>query len=258
MRPPLRILDTGQKPAHWNVAMTAALAELHASGDTCDTVRFHRYPACVLLGAGQDIACAADAEYCQQAGIAIARRVTGGGAVYMSPRMLAWDVVVERAAGGGDLQGVAHRVCTGVAAGLSRLGVKARFRAPNDVEIGGRKVSGSSGYAAGHSAVLQGTVLVQDDVPAMARSLRLPEALLREHVTSLEAEAGAAPAFSAIMQGIIAGLARSLGCEPVRADARPSELALCETLLRAEIGTDAYVTGSSAVPDEGRTCRAGY
>ena len=68
---PCRILDTGLRPARWNVAMTAALAELHAQdGDVGDTVRFHRYPACVLLGRSQDIEHAADVEYCRRAGIA--------------------------------------------------------------------------------------------------------------------------------------------------------------------------------------------
>src|SRR5262249_49665733 len=147
----------------------------HGTGAIGDTVRFHRYPACVLLGAGRHVPIAADMDHCGRAGIAVARRVTGGGAVYMSPGMLAWDVVIDRAACGGTLDRLTREVCGGVAAGLSRLGAKARFRPPNDIEMGGRKVSGSSGYAAGRSAVLQGTVLLTDETPVMARALRLPE-----------------------------------------------------------------------------------
>ncbi len=157
----MRILDTGLMPARWNIAMTAALSELHGKGLIPDTVRFHRYPACVLLGRGQDIEASADVAYCRRQQIEITRRVTGGGAVFMSPRMLAWDVVVDRRAWGGDLASVTRRICEGVAAGLSRLGAVARFRAPNDIEISGRKVSGSGGYVEGRSAVLQGTVLAE-------------------------------------------------------------------------------------------------
>ena len=90
MKQPLRILDTGLKDARWNIAMTAALAELHAEGRIQDTVRLHRYPPCVLLGRSQTMECAADLDHCRRAGVALARRVTGGGAVFMSPRMLAW------------------------------------------------------------------------------------------------------------------------------------------------------------------------
>ena len=228
--------------------MTAALAEMHAQGEAADTVRFHRYPACVLLGAGQNVESAADEGYCRGAGVEIARRVTGGGAVYMSPDMLAWDVVVHRGAGLGDLEDITRNVCAGVAAGLSRLGVEASFRTPNDIAIGDRKVSGSSGYTAGRSAVLQGTVLIADDIPAMARALRLPETALRERVTCLQAEIGTAPALPAIMESIAIGLAEVLRREPVPAQVHSDELTLCEALLRDEIGTDRYVASRNAVP----------
>jgi lipoate-protein ligase A len=241
----LRIVDTDLAPARWNVAMTAALVELRSTDAVGDTVRFHRYPACVLVGAGQDLSLAADMDHCRRTGIAIARRVTGGGAVYMSPAMLAWDVVVDRAArGGGTLETVTRRVCGGVAAGLSRLGATACFRPPNDVAIRGRKVSGSGGYAAGRSAVLQGTVLLTDETAAMAPALRLPEPALRERTTCLEAEIGAAPALRSVVDAITEGLAETFDCEAVPGRLHPDEIALCEALLRNEIGSaDAYVLG---------------
>jgi lipoate-protein ligase A len=241
-----RIVDTGLEPAGWNVAMTAALAELHSRDAIGDTVRFHRYPVCVLVGAGQDTLSAADLGYCQHAGIAVARRVTGGGAVYMSPTMLAWDVVVERAACGGVLDAMTRRVCGGVAAGLSRLGAKARFRPPNDIEIGGRKVSGSSGYTVGRSAVLQGTVLLADETTAMAAALRLPEPVLRERTTSLEIEIGAAPSFATAVDAITEGLAEAFDCKAVPGRVNQDEIALCEALLRDEIGIDRYTCGHTA------------
>jgi lipoate-protein ligase A len=191
---------------------------------------------------------AADVAYCRGAGIEIARRVTGGGAVYMSPGMLAWDVLVDRLELGQDLAAATAGVCGGVAAGLSRLGLTARFRGPNDIQVGGRKISGSAGYIAGRVAVLQGTVLVADDVPVMARALRLPEAALRERVTCLAAELGASPALPAIVDCMTVGLAAALGCEPAPSQPRDDELALCNKLLCEEIGTDAYVAGCATAP----------
>jgi lipoate-protein ligase A len=244
----VRILDTGLSPARWNVAMTAALAELHDTGAIGDTVRFHRYSASVLIGAGEDVRQVVDTEHCRRAGIAIARRVTGGGAVYMSPAMLAWDAVVHRSACGGDLDGVTRVLCRGVAAGLSRLGASACFRPPNDIAIGARKVSGSGGYAAGRNAVLQGTVLIADEVAAMARALRLPETALRERTTCLEAEIGAGPSMASVVAAVTEGLARALDCEAASGRILPRELALCATLLGDEIGADTFVLDGTAAP----------
>jgi lipoate-protein ligase A len=245
MSSPVRILDTGLRPARWNVAMTAALAELHAKGRSPDTVRFHRYPACVLLGRSQDIEAVSDIDYCRRYGIDIARRITGGGAVFISPRMLAWDVVLDRSAFGGNLEAVTRGLCQGVAAGLSRLGVAASFRAPNDIEIGGRKVSGSSGYAEGRSVALQGTVLTCDDALTMARALRIPETALRSRITSLEEALGEVPSLVSIIASITRGIAEALDREPAPGCLGTEEMALCEALLRAEIGTEAFVSGGA-------------
>jgi lipoate---protein ligase len=247
MKQVIRILDTGLRPARWNVAMTAALAELHGRGRVPDTVRFHRYPACVLLGRNQAIDTAVDLGYFEREGIETARRVTGGGAVFMSARMLAWDVAVDRRDFGGSFELVTHTLCRGVAAGLSRLGVRARFRAPNDIEIGGRKVSGSSGYAEGRSVLLQGTVLAGDDVPAMATALRIPEAALRGKVTSLEEALGEVPSSASIVACITRGIAEALRREPATGHPLLEEAALCEALLRAEIGTEAFVSGAAGI-----------
>ena len=118
--------------------------------------------------------------------------------------------------------------------------MKARFRAPNDIEIGGRKVSGSSGYAAGRSAVLQGTVLVggrrrRDGArPALARG-----GVARADDVSRGRDRRSAGLAARSSQCITIGLAEALGRDARARTSAQDELALCEALLRDEIGTDA-------------------
>ena len=77
--------------------------------------------------------------------------------------------------------------------GISSLGVDAKFRPRNDIEVAGRKISGTGGTIDGHSVMYQGTVLVEFDVEKMLRVLRIPAEKLndkaiasaRERVTSL-------------------------------------------------------------------------
>src|SRR5262249_40109288 len=141
------------------------------------------------------------------------------------------------------LEAITRRIGEGIAAGLSRLGVAARFRAPNDVEIGGRKVSGSSGYAGRRSAVLQGTILLTDEIAIMARALHLPESSRRRSTTCLAEACGRVPLLWQVMLAVIRGLAETLGREPLMQPPSASEAACCEALLRQEIGADAFVFG---------------
>ena len=242
---PLRLLDTGLMPARWNVAMTATLIERHARRQIPDTLRLHRYHTSVLLGAGQQADEAADLDHCRLSGIDIARRVTGGGAVFMAPEMLAWDLIVDRARLGGHRAVVTARLCSGIARGLSRLGVDARFRPPNDIVIGRHKVSGSSGYASGRSVALQGTVMIGNDLPTMAAALRIPLAELRSRVTCLNNHVSGELDAANVSQCVVSGLIEALEDEFIRSSPTDDEIGDCETLLRNEIGLDEFVLGKA-------------
>jgi lipoate-protein ligase A len=242
----IRIIDTGLAPARWNVAMTAALVRLHSTGETPDTVRFHRYRACVLIGHGQRLSQTVDVAYCRRRGIEIARRVTGGGAVFMGPRMLAWDVVLGRASHADNLQGLTRLICEAVAVSLARLGASARFEPPNSITIDGAKISGSSGYLDGPSAVLQGTVLIEDDAAEMATALGMSETRLRQQVSCLAASLQPAPPLADVQSGLSAGLVARLQRTPVPARPSDAELALGDKLLSEEIGAEEYVAGAEA------------
>src|SRR5580704_6583274 len=92
----LRVIDTGLQPPRWNIAMTAALAELYGAGEIPDTLRFQRFQPCVLVGRNQDIRREVRLDCCRQKGVALARRLTGGGAVYMDAGILSWEIVAGR------------------------------------------------------------------------------------------------------------------------------------------------------------------
>jgi lipoate---protein ligase len=246
MMTPLRILDTGLESASWNVAMTATLVELHRNLRIPDTLRFHRYPLCVLLGRSQDGCRVADTDFCRHESIEVVRRVTGGGAVFMSPRMLAWDVVVDRRFWGGGLADVSRGICGGIVRGLSHLGVIGLFRPPNAIVIGERKISGSSGYVEGRSVVLQGTLLISDEVPTMAKALRIPETVLRAQTTCLTSVLANPLSLDALKAVLSQGLTEALQRRPNIERASLEELSYCAALLREEIARDEFVPRPSA------------
>ena len=238
----LRVVDTGVRPSRWNIAATAALTEFHRAGTIPDTVRFHQYPRSVLIGRHQELGREVDVEACRRRGVEIARRVTGGGAVYMSPAILAWDVVSGRSRLGTDLREAASRMAAIIAGGLRRLDLQARANAAGGVEIDGQKVSGSSGSFDGPTVLLQGTLLIDFDRADMAH-------LLKAHasrVASLADFLGRVPSVQDVRSALLAEMSEAWRAPPAAEDLGPEELALADALLATEIGTEAFVIGETA------------
>jgi lipoate---protein ligase len=243
----LRVIDTGLRLPRWNIAMTAALAEFHSAGEIPDTLRFQRFQPCVLVGRNQNIQREVRLDRCREKGVALARRVTGGGAVYMDAGILSWEIVADRRRFGADLAAAAEKICTVVASGLARLGVPARFCPPNAIEAEGRKISGASGYFEGATLVYEGTVLVDFDPHEMAEMLRPRDASgaagPAHRVTSIAAILGYAPAIDDLQRAIVASMSDCFGFRIKNEAPSDRELALAGRLHAEEFGTDRFVMG---------------
>lgn len=245
----VRVIDTGVRPARWNLAMTAALAAAHRAGSGEVTLRFQRFPPSVLMGRHQVLHDAVDVEACRRRGVEIARRPTGGGAVYMAPGILAWDVVADRQRFGGRLALAAAAIGSGVAAGLSHLGAAAEFLPPNDVRCRGRKLCGTSGYVEGATLVFQGTVLIEFDAAAMAEVLILPgmtAGMLGKALIGLSEALERMPREGEVEGALADRIASTLGLRFAPDAPRAEEIALADRLHALEFGTDAFVTGEEA------------
>ena len=176
-----RVLDTGLRPAAQNIALDRALLEARQAGEIASTLRFLRFAPSALLGVDQSAGQAIDAEYCRANNIAIQRRVTGGGAVYTDETQLDWELFLDRTeTGGADLAAIAKRICHAAATAVSALGVDARYRPRNDIEVDGRRIAGGSGVFDGAALLYQGTLQIDLDVAKTLRVLRVPAAILSD------------------------------------------------------------------------------
>jgi lipoate-protein ligase A len=64
-------------------------------------------------------------------------------------------------------------LCLPVITALAMLGLKADFRPRNDIEINGKKISGTGGTESDDAFLFQGTMLVDFDVNTMLKALRI-------------------------------------------------------------------------------------
>ena len=134
---------------------------------------------------------------------------------------MGWEVICDKAFFQVQIptMGLFRTLCTPVVLALDRMGLKAEFRPRNDIEINGRKISGTGGTDSKNAFLFQGTLLTDFDVDTMLRALRVPVEKLkakeidsvRERVTCLKWELEALPPLEEVKAAICYGFERHLG-----------------------------------------------
>ena len=246
-----RIIDTGVREGRANIAFDPALIELRQKERVPDTIRFMRFPPTALIGRHQDLSREIDLDFCAERGIGIVRRVTGGGAIYLDEGQLGWELVFHRSSLGiASLPDLAAAICNAAAAGLRELGVAAKFRPRNDIEVDGRKISGTGGFFDGDVLIYQGTVLVDMNPAQMVRALNIPAAKLAKHdldtaeqrvVTLKELLGDELPDLETIKAALVRGFETHLGLTAVAGEITDAEEALAAQYFDEEIGSDEFV-----------------
>jgi lipoate-protein ligase A len=254
-----RLLDTPPMSAARNMALDQVVLRARSEDRVPNTLRFMQVrPRAVLVGFHQSVEQEVRLEYCKRNGIEINRRITGGGALFFDESQIGWEIYASRDTPGipRKVEALYRKMCEGAVFGLERLGIKARFRPKNDIEVGRRKISGTGGTFEGDAFLFQGTLLVDFDAGTMLRALRIPIEKLKDkevravkrRVTWLSEELGAAPSSRAIKKALAEGFARSL-CARFRAGGlTPYEKRLFKTTL-PRFRSDEWVFGIRRPPE---------
>jgi len=235
-----RLLDTPPMTAAENMALDDTLLELKGEGKTPNSIRFLQFsPRAVLLGFHQSVQEQVRTEYCHCQGIHINRRITGGGAIFFDESQLGWEVICNKAFFNVRIpnERLFKTLCDPVVMALALLGVKASFRPRNDLEVDGRKISGTGGTESDGAFLFQGTMLTDFDVDTMLKALRIPVEKLKakeidsvkERVTCLKWELGDTPEIAEIKKAIRIGFERGLNIV-----LEPGELTSAEQKLYEE------------------------
>jgi lipoate-protein ligase A len=246
-----RIIDTGVREGRANIAFDAALIEERQAGHVPDTIRFLSFPPTALIGRHQDLSREIDLDYCAKHRIGTVRRITGGGAIYLDEGQLGWELVFHRASLGiAALPDIAREICNAAAAGLQALGVDAKFRPRNDIEVGGRKISGTGGFYDGDVLIYQGTVLVDLNPQRMVNALRVPQGKLAKRdldsaaqrvVTLKELLGPNTPDLELIKIALLKGFKDVLGIEAEYGAITEGEEELARRYFDEEIGTEEFL-----------------
>src|SRR5512136_2581619 len=217
-----RLLDTGPRSGAENMALDEVLLELKAGERIPHALRFLQFSnPTVLVGHHQSVEEEVRLDYCRAHGIDLNRRLTGGGALYWGKNELGWEIYISKKDPRipSRIEDLYRKMGEAAALGLRHLGIHAYFRPRNDIEIQGRKISGTGGTELSGAILFQGTLLVDFDVDEMLRSLRIPTEKLqdkeiesvKERVTCLKRELGRTPPMQTIKWALAKGFQEAFG-----------------------------------------------
>lgn len=178
-----RLLDTGHLTAAENMALDDIILEAVANHLAPNTLRFLQFsPPAALVGYHQDIEHEIRLDYVKSKGIDFNRRITGGGALLFDEKVLGWEIVASRKSipSYTNVEALFQLMCKGAIDALKEMGVQATYRPKNDIEVEGKKISGTGGVERKDAFLFQGTLLVDFDVEMMIKALRIPIAKLKD------------------------------------------------------------------------------
>ncbi|MBQ8416736.1 MAG: lipoate--protein ligase [Clostridia bacterium] len=130
----------------------------------------------VVIGKNQNAYAEIDLPLAKEQNIRIARRITGGGAVYHDLGNLNYTFISgARESGGLDF---AH-FCAPVIKAMEKMGVSLTLSGRNDLLLDQKKVSGNAQYTANGRTLHHGTLLFDSDLGVLRRILRTDKDKIR-------------------------------------------------------------------------------
>lgn len=238
-----RLVDSGVVEPTESAALDEAILEAHALGGVPNTLHFYRRAApTVSIGYFQKVAETVDLAECERLGVAVIRRRSGGSSIYTDSGQLIFGLIVHESDLPRGREESFRFVCTAVARALGSLGVGAYFRPKNDIEVGGRKVSGSAQLISRGSVLHHGTVLVDTDTASMDALLKVDRSKRptitkpSDRVVTLASILGRRPDMDSVKEAIVRELASAFSCSLERSPLSAKETDLVRSLVSERYG----------------------
>jgi len=194
----------------------------------------------VCIGYHQELDMEVDTEYCRVNNLPVVRRVLGGGAVYLDSNQLFYQVIARRSEPEvpGSIEEIFKTFLAAPAKTYNDLGIPAQYRAINDIEVDGRKISGSGATEIGTSAILTGNIIFDFNFDEMTKILRVPSEkfrdkvikTLRERLTTVQRELGTSPNVEFVKRLLRENYESTLGIELVKGQLSQTEVDLMKSL----------------------------
>ena len=177
-----RFIPPHTQNAYMNVALEDVSIDAVASGASLPIIRFYNWePSAVIIGYFQSLEHEVDVEACRSDGVDIVRRRTGGGGIFQDARGgLTYSVIAPESFFPRAIVPSYQHVGEWIISGLKELGIEAAFAPINDIQVGGKKISGNAQTRRKGVALIHGTLLFDVDPEKMFTYLRVPDEKIKD------------------------------------------------------------------------------
>ena len=159
------LIDTCTDP-YWNLAAEEYLLKAWDA----PVFRLWRNAPAVIVGRNQNAHAEINRPFVEERGIAVVRRLSGGGAVFHDLGNVNFTFIDRK--NGDEASGAMFRRFTApILSALRELGVEARLEGRNDLTIGGAKFSGNAMCIEGDRVLMHGTLLFSASVEDLSQAL---------------------------------------------------------------------------------------
>ena len=247
-----RFIDLEVHTAFDNMAIDEAVMLAMKEDKVPPTLRLYRWnPSAVSIGTFQGMKDEVDVDFCKSQGIDYIRRITGGGAVFHDfEGEITYSIIMpkDHRLTPPDIIDSYRLLCGGVVKALEYLGIEGEFKPINDVDVGGKKVSGNA-MTRRHGCVLQhGTTLLDLDVTLMFTILKVPQekisdkmiADVKERVTSIRDILGRKVEISELQEALKNGFSDALDIELVTQKLSDEEIEKAKQLAEQKYSSEAW------------------
>jgi len=138
----------------------------------------------VSLGYFQEIDKDIDLAFCRKNDIFVTRRVIGGGGVYLDDGQMFYQLIgrIDSPTTPKGIDAYYRKFLQAPVQAYRNLGIDAEFKPVNDIQAGGKKVSGNGAGDVGDARILTGNLIFDFNFDMMVKVLRVPNEKFRDKI----------------------------------------------------------------------------
>lgn len=244
-----RLLDLDAVDGYTMTNLYEAVAKTVTEGSSPNTVILN-HPAnpFVNIGYHQLMEKEINIDYAREMGFSLVRRTIGGGAILDGPWEQDYFTVINRKSPEcpTSIPDFYEKFTKPAIYALKCFGLEAQLRKPNDLTVGGRKISGNGAITLDQTNVLAGDILMQTPADLMSRIIKAPSEKFKDKLadsmsqwlTSLERELGETPSRKDVKSYLIEGYEKEIGVSLQLGTVTEAEKGYLNELLEVRRGDD--------------------